>query len=92
MPTALNEDERTALATEHPDWAIDGEEIRREFVLTDFAEAIGFVTRVAITAEAVDHHPDIDIRWNRVTLTLSTHSIGALSDLDAALVATIDRF
>ena len=50
----------------------------------------GFVNRVALAAQAADHHPDIDIRWNRVTLRLTTHSVGALTDLDRALVEQID--
>ena len=53
---------------------------------------MGFVNRVALAAEAADHHPDIDIRWNRVTLRLTTHSVGALTDLDRALAEQIDGF
>jgi 4a-hydroxytetrahydrobiopterin dehydratase len=91
MATALTEDQRARLAAEHPDWELDGETITRTLQFTDFAEAMGFVVGAALLAEAMDHHPDIDIRWNRVVLTLSTHSIGALSDLDAAFVDTVDR-
>ena len=64
----------------------------REFTFADFSAAIGFVVRTALAAEVLDHHPDIDIRWNRVTLTLSTHSAGALTELDRQLAATIDGF
>jgi len=74
----------------HPAWWIDGEEISRTFEFADFGEAMGFVNRVALAAEKADHHPDIDIRWNKVTLTLSTHSAGALTDFDRSLVETID--
>ena len=90
MATALTATQRTALAAGHSEWTIEGETARRTFTLADFAEAMGFVVRVALIAEAMDHHPDIDIRWNRVTLALTTHSIGALSDLDAALVEAVD--
>ena len=92
MATALTAPEREALAASHPAWTIDGETVRRTFGFLDFAAAMGFVTRVALSAEKADHHPDIDVRWNKVTLTLSTHSIGALSDLDRSLVATIDAW
>ena len=70
----------------HPEWSIAGTEITRTYEFGDFNESMGFVTRVAIMAEKYDHHPDIDIRWNKVTLTLSTHSEGGLTarDLDLA--------
>lgn len=73
----------------HPDWSWADKEITRTYTLADFNEAMGMVTRVAMMAEKADHHPDVDIRWNEVTLTLSTHSEGGLTarDLDLA-----DRF
>jgi 4a-hydroxytetrahydrobiopterin dehydratase len=92
MPTPLTETEKAALVDAHPGWTLDGEVITRTFTLRDFNAAMGFVVRVALAAEAADHHPDIDIRWNRVTLALSTHSAGALTELDGNLVATIDAF
>jgi 4a-hydroxytetrahydrobiopterin dehydratase len=92
MPTRLTDTERSAFLTAHPGWVLDGEAITRTFVLADFKEAMAFTTRVALAAEVMDHHPDIDIRWNKVTLVLSTHSEGALTELDADLAAQIDRF
>jgi 4a-hydroxytetrahydrobiopterin dehydratase len=56
-----------------------------------FAGALAFVNAVGALAEAADHHPDIDIRWNRVTLVLTTHSAGGLTDKDLSLAAAIDR-
>ena len=76
----------------HSAWSVAGEVLQRTFAFRDFAEAMGFVNRVALAAEAADHHPDIDIRWNRVTLRLTTHSVGALTDLDRALAEQIDGF
>jgi 4a-hydroxytetrahydrobiopterin dehydratase len=90
MATPLTPAERRALAASHPAWALDGETVRRTFTFPDFAAAVGFVARVAIAAEKADHHPDIDIRWSRVTLALSTHSVGSLSDRDRGLMETID--
>jgi len=90
MATPLTPGERDALAAAHPAWALQDETIRRTFTLADFAAAIGFVARVALLAEKAAHHPDIDIRWNRVTLTFTTHSVKALSDLDRHLVEVID--
>jgi 4a-hydroxytetrahydrobiopterin dehydratase len=65
--------------------------IVREWKLADFAAAIAFVNRVAQVAEAANHHPDILVHgWNRVRLTLSTHSQGGLTDADFALAGEID--
>ena len=90
MATPLTQADRKALAASHPAWALDGETIRRTFTFADFAASVGFVARVALVAEKADHHPDIDIRWNRVTLVLTTHSLGRLSDQDRSLIETID--
>lgn len=90
MATPLTPAEKAALADGHPSWSIEGEEISQTFKFTDFAESMAFVNRVALTAEKADHHPDIDIRWNKVTLVFSTHSEKALTDLDSKLVETID--
>jgi 4a-hydroxytetrahydrobiopterin dehydratase len=92
MTAPLTADERSDFLQAHPEWTLDGETISRTFTFADFGEAMGFVTRVAIAAEAADHHPDIDIRWNRVTLVLSTHSAGALTGLDRDLAAAVDGF
>ena len=86
----LADDEVQAFVDDHPDWALAGNEITRTFEFSDFNESIGFVTRVAMEAEKANHHPDIDIRWNKVILTLSTHSEGGLTEMDTALAATAD--
>lgn len=90
MPTPLTSDQRTALAAACPAWTIDDDEMHRTFEFADFREAMAFVTSVALAAEKADHHPDIDIRWNKVTLVLSTHSEGTLTNLDADLAAAAD--
>jgi 4a-hydroxytetrahydrobiopterin dehydratase len=72
-------------------WARDGDAITRERKLDDFAAALGFVQRVGEAAEAANHHPDILIHgYNKVRLTLSTHSEGGLTAADFDLAATID--
>ena len=58
----------------------------------DFKEAMGFVTRVALSCEVADHHADIDIRWNKVTLALTTHDAGGLTHKDTALATEIDAY
>lgn len=92
MPGRLDDAARNTFREEHPDWTLDGETISRTYEFTDFNEAMGFVNRVALAAEVADHHPDIDIRWNKVTLALSTHSEGALTSKDTALAAKYDGF
>ena len=91
MPKLNRTQIKTAIATT-PDWKlIAGSAITRTFVFKDFVVAIRFVTRVAKLAEKAWHHPDIDIRWNKVTLTLSTHSEGGLTAKDFSLAKQFDR-
>ena len=61
------------------------------FESSDVNEAMGFVTRVALAAERADHHPDIDIRWNKVTTTLSTHSEGGITQKDLDMADKIEE-
>ena len=72
-------------------WSLVGDEIRKTYDLRDFARSMGFVSSVALLAEKANHHPDIDIRWSKVTLTLSTHSAGGITEKDFDLAAQIDQ-
>lgn len=72
-------------------WKQNEREIAKEFELKDFIRAIGFVSSVALLAEKADHHPNIDIRWNKVKLVLSTHSEGGLTEKDFALARQINE-
>src|SRR5437016_13725737 len=65
-----------------PEWELEKNQIERTFEFDDFVDAIDFVDRVAEVAEEEEHHPDIDIRYNKVCLMLSTHSKGGLTELD----------
>ena len=71
-------------------WEREGDEIVRTFELPTFPEAIAFVDRIAIEAEAADHHPDLDIRWRTVRVALTTHDEDGISERDFTLAATID--
>ena len=71
-------------------WKREGNEIKKTVKLKDFVRSMGFVNSVALLAEKMDHHPDIDIRWNTVYLTLSTHDAGGLTDFDFKLAKLID--
>ncbi len=72
-----------------PGWERDGNQIRRTFEFDDFKSSMTFVNRVAELAEAADHHPDIDIRYSKVTLTLSTHDAGGLTGRDFDLAGQV---
>jgi len=71
-------------------WKLNGSTIVRIVRKKDFVQAMGFVQSVAMLAERMDHHPDIDIRWNTVTLTLTTHSAGGLTGKDFTLAQQIN--
>lgn len=71
-------------------WKLDGSEIVREFSFADFAEALRFVNAVGEKAEAANHHPDIDIRYNRVRLALISHDAGGLTERDFRLAEAVD--
>jgi 4a-hydroxytetrahydrobiopterin dehydratase len=81
---------KTALATV-PDWKKKGLTITRTFQFKDFPAAIKFVNAAAKLAEQAWHHPDIDICWNKVTLTLTTHDAGGLTEKDFDLAGKFDQ-
>jgi 4a-hydroxytetrahydrobiopterin dehydratase len=80
-----------ALKEQHLSWTREGDVLVTTVKLRDFAAALEFVNAVGAAAEAANHHPDIDIRWNTVRLALTTHDSGGLTRFDLALAATIDR-
>ena len=86
----LAADQIAALPQHLPNWTLAGGKLRRELRFADFVEAFGFMTRVALVAEAMGHHPDWSNVWNRVTIELTTHDAGGLTDLDLRLARRID--
>jgi 4a-hydroxytetrahydrobiopterin dehydratase len=75
-----------------PAWSRDGVlRLRRELRFRNFRDAFGFTARVALLAEAEGHHPDLELGWGRVAVTLTTHAAGGLTDNDFILAAKIDR-
>jgi 4a-hydroxytetrahydrobiopterin dehydratase len=88
----LTEDEITAHLSNLPGWTRAEETIRKTYQFADFTHALAFVNQVAETAEEVDHHPDIDVRYNKVTLALTTHHAGGLTLNDVDLAAVCDDF
>jgi 4a-hydroxytetrahydrobiopterin dehydratase len=86
----LSDDEIAARLTAAPEWSREGDEIVRIAELPTFLAAVDAVRRVADLAEAANHHPDIDIRYRKVRLALTTHDDGGLSEQDFALASRID--
>ena len=73
-----------------PGWERGGEQIRKKYNFGDFKDAMVFVNRVAKLADAADHHPDILVQYSKVTLTLSSHDVGGLTERDFKLASAID--
>lgn len=91
MATLSGDEIRTALEA-LPGWARAEPAITRTYRLDGFAGAIAFVVRLSYAAEAANHHPDLDIRYDKVTVTLSTHSEGGVTAKDLDLARAIERF
>jgi 4a-hydroxytetrahydrobiopterin dehydratase len=72
-------------------WARNGDEITRTFSFPRFADGIAFVQRVASAADKADHHPDIDIRYTKIRIALSTHDAGGITAADVKLAKEIQK-
>ncbi len=91
MRTLLDDDAVARWISSHEGWRRDADLIEKEFRFPTFLHAVEFVHRVAELAEAADHHPDMDIRYDRVRIGLSTHSAGGITEMDTTLAGEIDR-
>jgi 4a-hydroxytetrahydrobiopterin dehydratase len=94
MADLLSDIDRDIHLAELAGWRYDGEAkaIRRDFKFHDFAEAFAFMTRAAFAAEKAGHHPDWSNAYNRVSISLSTHDAGGVTEKDIALAKKIDGF
>lgn len=86
----LSDEEIAAKLASVPKWTRVGDRIERTWRFDDFPPAIAFINEVATLAEEIDHHPDIHNSWSKVTLSLTTHDVGGLTEMDFALAAKID--
>lgn len=89
-PTKLTDAQVQASLKGVPDWSLSGTQIERTYVFKDFVGAMAFVTKVAEYAETAQHHPNILIRWNKVTLSVSTHDCSGISVKDFELAGAAD--
>lgn len=87
----LNEADRQAFLFGHDGWSIDGEVLSKTFEHDSFAAAVGFVAAVGVLAEKAFHHPDIDIRYSKVGISLTTHDAGGLTEKDTDLATQIEQ-
>jgi 4a-hydroxytetrahydrobiopterin dehydratase len=90
MPDALTKAELDEIIHRHPGWKLESGKLVREWTFSDFVEAMAFVNRVAALAENAGHHPDIDIRYNRVLLGLISHDAGGITRRDVTMAMRID--
>jgi 4a-hydroxytetrahydrobiopterin dehydratase len=86
----LSDDDVRDRLTTLPGWALGAGEIEKRYEFADFPAAIAFVVRVGFEAEAANHHPDLDVRWNKVRVALATHSERAITTKDLELAAAIE--
>lgn len=86
----LSDSEIDARLSEHPGWERHGDSIRKSFTRGDFVGSVNFVQSLVEPAEAMGHHPDLELSWDTVTVSLSTHSDGGVTAADFELAAKID--
>jgi 4a-hydroxytetrahydrobiopterin dehydratase len=93
MPAAplLSDEEIAERLKGHPAWERHGDTIVRLFTLKDFRDALSFVNEVADVADAQDHHPDIEISWNKLQLKVWTHVSGGITERDFRLASAVDE-
>ena len=90
MP-ALTQQEINTRITKLPEWTIDSGELARTFTFKNFLSSVDFVNQIAKEAENMGHHPDIDIRYNRVRIALTTHDAGGITEKDFQLAKEIEK-
>ena len=91
MIKAMNETEIGDVLKAHPEWRLQGGKLVRAWTFKDFLEAMAFVNRVAVLAETANHHPDIDIRYNQVTLGLVSHDAAGITQRDASMASQLSK-
>lgn len=91
MPEKLSATEIDRRLRDHPEWSLADGKLHRRLAFDDFVAAFGFMTRVALVAESMQHHPDWSNVYDTVVLDLSTHDVGGVSEKDFALAAAVDR-
>ncbi len=89
--SSLSEDDINIMLNELNEWIRIDSSLQKRFTFQNFKESIEFVNTVAVLAESEDHHPDITISWNQVTISLTTHAVHGLSENDFIMASKIDQ-
>ena len=87
----LSETEIQTKVTNLPGWVVDGQELKRSFKFKNFVEAVDFVNQLVEPAESLAHHPDLEVAYGKVDVSLTTHDAGGLTNLDFALAEKISQ-
>ncbi len=87
----LSQEEKESLQKTLPSWFFNKESIKKTFVFKDFIDAFSFMMKVAFHAEKLNHHPNWNNNYNKVTITLSTHDLNGLSNIDVHLAQIVDK-
>lgn len=90
-PKAYTPEQIKTAFSELKDWKLNANSISKEITFKNFVQAFGFITQVALEAEKLDHHPNWENVYNKVTITLSTHDAGSLTELDFKLAKKINK-
>ena len=91
MFSLLNESQLTYFIKKNPSWSIYNKSIKKEFTFNNFVDAFGFISKVALLSEKMDHHPDWQNTYNKVTIELTTHDKGGITTNDIKLAESIDK-
>ena len=91
MTSLLEQDQLDNFIKKNPSWIIDNKTIKKEFKFYNFIDAFGFMSKVAILSEKMDHHPDWQNTYNKVKINLTTHDKGGITSIDLKLAESIDK-
>jgi 4a-hydroxytetrahydrobiopterin dehydratase len=91
IPAPLSQTEMETALSSLPSWTLKADKLHREFTFADFVTAFGFMTSVALVAQAVDHHPEWFNVWNMVRVDLATHDAGGITSLDVELAQAMEE-
>ncbi len=91
MVSLLEQKQLDYFVKKNPSWIIDNKTIKKEFIFDNFIDAFGFISKVALLSEKMDHHPDWQNTYNKVKINLTTHDKGGITSNDTKLAESIDK-
>ena len=91
MASLLEKEQINYFLEKNPSWDLNNKSIKKEFKFNNFIDAFGFISKVALLSEKMDHHPNWQNTYNKVTIELTTHDIGGITTNDIKLAEAIDK-